>query len=114
VARAERLTALALQPHDRREELLRGNQSVERVGGVRQVSQLPARLLPEVCEEVLPSARHRLAEREHRIEVLAESLLVRALPGDWSMRRRCCTTSPRPYAIHATEGRRRAARPVSW
>jgi hypothetical protein len=41
VARAERLIALALQPHDRRQQLLRGNQPVPRVGGVRQVSQLP-------------------------------------------------------------------------
>jgi hypothetical protein len=36
-------------------------------------------LLPEVGEQVLPSARDRLAEGEHRVEVLAESLLVRAL-----------------------------------
>lgn len=98
VAGAERLPALALQPHDRGEELLGGHQSVPRLAG-QHVSQLPHApdSLPEVGEEVLATASDRLAQGEHRVEVLTQSHLERARsPGLWSMSRRCCTTSPSP------------------
>ena len=48
-------------------------------GGSRHVSQLPqgSTRLAEVAEQVLPAALHRLAEREHRVEVLGQAASMR-------------------------------------
>ena len=58
VSRAERLVPFALEPHDRREQLLRGDQPVPRVGGLQAGVAVAARVgcLTEVAEQVLPSA----------------------------------------------------------
>ena len=81
---AERLTALALQPDDRRQELLRRRPSPSHVsGGCRHVSQLPhgPECLAEVAEQVLAPASDRLAQREHRVEMLPEARLEAAIAG---------------------------------
>ena len=83
VAGAERLAALALQPDDRRQQLLRGDESVPGLGRLEARVAVAARAgcLAEVAEQVLAAASDRLAEREHRVEMLAEALLVGAIAG---------------------------------
>ena len=83
MAGPECLVALALESHDGREELLRGDQSVEGLGileaGVAVAARL--RVLPEVAEEILATALDRLAQSEHRVEVLPEAHLEGAIAG---------------------------------
>jgi len=83
MARAEGLTTLALEAHDRRQQLLRRDETVPRVGRGETGVAVAARLgsLPEVVEEVLPSASDRLAQGQHRVEVLPEPHLVRTVAG---------------------------------
>src|SRR5690606_35584595 len=81
VAGAESLVTFELQPHDRREQLLSRNQAVEGVGLLKTGIAVAARrgFLPEVVQQVLPSAFDRLTEPEHRIEVLPHAHLEGAV-----------------------------------
>ena len=80
---AEPLVALALEPHDRREQLLRGHRAVPALGRREAGVAVAARLgsLPEVAEQVDPAALHGLAEGEHRVEVRGELAAVREVAG---------------------------------
>ncbi len=65
------LVPLALQPHDGRQQLLRGDGAVPggrgRQAGVAVAARL--RVLAEVREQLHPAAGDRLAQREHRVQV---------------------------------------------
>ena len=92
-------------------------------GGSRHTSQLPHPLgrhlvlVAEVAEQRAAPARHRLGERDHRVELVqldahALRVLSRRRP---SMSCRAVTTSCSPYSSSASAGApSRPARPVSW
>ena len=75
VAGAERLAALALQPHDRGEQLLRGDKTVPRVGRgeARVAVAAPRGGFTEVRQEVLAAASDRRAQAESTRGVLGET-----------------------------------------
>ena len=78
VAGAEALVLLAPQAHHGRQQLLGGHRAVERLGR-RQAGVAVAarrRRLPEVSEQLHAPALDRLAEGEHRVEVLRLPPLV--------------------------------------
>src|SRR5690606_29402788 len=71
VAGPELLPSLALEPQDRRHELLRRDGAVEVLGRVEARVAVAARPagLAEVAEELLAAALDRLAQGEHGVEV---------------------------------------------
>ncbi len=70
---AELLPALPLQPHHRREHLLRGHRAVPGLGrgqaGVAVAAPLPVRVLAEVGQELAAAAPGGLAQGEHGVQV---------------------------------------------
>ncbi len=80
---AERLAALALQPHDGRQQLLRRDEAVPCLGcfQARVAVAAGAGCLAEVVEQVLAAASDRLAECQHRVEMLPETGLEGAVAG---------------------------------
>ena len=80
---AEPLVPLAVQPEHRGEQLLRGDRAVPRLGR-RQAGVAVAagrRVLAEVGEQLHPAALDRLAQRQHRVEVLREPAPVVPVAG---------------------------------
>src|SRR5690606_23672845 len=88
LADAVALTTFPLKSDDRREELLRGDCAVPGLRrdetGVAVAAALTAIrtpvVLPEVGEQLRPATRDRLAEGEHRVEVLGEIAAVSLVP----------------------------------
>src|SRR5690242_20284374 len=81
VTGAEPLVPLAAQPVHRGQQFLRGDRAVPRLRRRQAGVAVAARfaLLAEVAEQLYAAASHRLAEREHRIEVLALPAAVRLI-----------------------------------
>jgi hypothetical protein len=79
LARAEALVPLPVQPHDRRQQLLRGHRAVPdfRRGQARVAVGAGSRPFRKIGQELHPAAVRRLAEGEHRIQMGRQPAAVR-------------------------------------